>query len=297
MSNNHDSVSGLLNAAGRIPLLTHDEEIMLSRRVQAMQALLADNPSGPYSDDERRIIRTGKRAKERMINANLRLVVSIAKKYIRAARHLELGDLIQEGMFGLIRGVEKFDPERGYRLSTYGYWWIRQSITRGISQSERTIRLPVNAIECLGKLRLWLPLFIAEHGRSPTYDECAAYCGVQPTVMRHYMEHTNGVSSLDGAIRGAEDMCILDTVAADTPDAYEAIELEDGAIRLSAWLSHLNEYQQSVITLRHGLNGLPPMSQSEVSKKLGVSRQAIQQAERASIMRLRVQAASMRQTA
>ena len=111
------------------------------------------------------------------------------------------------------------------------------------------------------------------------------------------MEHTNGVSSLDGAIRGAEDMCILDTVAADSPDAYEELEILEGISKIGGWLTHLNEYQQSVITLRHGLNGLPPMSQLEVSKKLGVPRQAIQQAERASIMRLRVQAASMRQTA
>ena len=294
MSNDRDAISWFLNQAGRHPLLTASQELTLGRTVQDWMAIRDIKDPTPA---QKAIARQGQRAKRKMFNANLRLVVSLAKRYLPATRSLDLSDLIQEGCLGLDRAIEKFDPSRGYKFSTYSYWWIRQSITRGISQSDRTIRLPVNAIECLGKLRLWLPLFIAEHGRSPTYDECAAYCGVQPTVMRHYMEHTNGVSSLDGAIRGAEDMCILDTVAADSPDAYEELEILEGISKVGGWLTHLNEYQQNVITLRHGLNGLPPMSQSEVSKKLGVSRQAIQQAERASIMRLRVQAASMRQIA
>jgi len=297
MRTDTDSVSGFLNAAGKIPLLTNSEEILLGRRVQAMQSLLTDNPTGPYDKEEQRILRTGRRARERMITANMRLVVSIAKRYARIARHLELSDLIQEGMIGLARGVERFDPERGYKASTLLFWWIRQSINRSLSQNERTIRLPVNGIECLAKLRLWLPLFMAEHGRPPTYDECAAYCDVQPTVMRHYMEHANGVTSLDNSIRGAEDMCILDTVIADTPDAYEAIELEDGAIRLGDWLAQLTEYQQEVIALRHGLNGQQPMSQAQVSKELGVSRQAIGQTERASMLRLRMYANGARKAA
>ena len=182
-----DGVQDFLNQAGKIPLLTHSEEILLGRSVQAMQALLAENPQGPYAKDESLVLRRGKRAKERMVTANLRLVVSIAKRYLRVAQHLGFDDLIQEGMFGLIRGVEKFDPERGYRGSTYFYWWIRQSISRAISQQDRIIRLPVNAIDCLNKLRLWMPQFFREHGRMPSPQECADHVEVTLPVMRHYL--------------------------------------------------------------------------------------------------------------
>ena len=144
---------------------------------------------------------------------------------------------------------------------------------------------------------MWAPGFAAEHGRVPTFAECAEHCGIQPHIMRGYMEHTNGVTSLDGALRGAEDMSILDTVAADMPDAYEDLEIADGLTKVTGWMSGLSEYQHDVITLRYGLNGQLPKSQSDVGKELGISRQAIQQTERAAMLRLRLTANKTRTAA
>ena len=294
MAIDRDAIGWFLNQAGRIPLLTHEEELLHGRAIQDWIAIRDHADPTPA---QRRVIRRGQRSYERMFNANLRLVVNVAKKYTRIARHLDLSDLVQEGSIGLARAVEKFDPSRGYKFSTYAYWWIRQGISRGISQTDRTIRLPVNAIECLNRIRMWAPGFAAEHGRVPTFAECAEYCGIQPHIMRGYMEHTNGVTSLDGALRGAEDMSILDTVAADMPDAYEDLEIADGLTKVTGWMSGLSEYQHDVITLRYGLNGQLPKSQSDVGRELGISRQAIQQTERAAMLRLRLTANKTRQAA
>ena len=164
-----DSVRAYLRDIGRIPLLEHDEEIMLGRQVQRLMELekireelkvelgqeiddrtLCDNTSNDWKE-LRRELREGKKAKEKMVTANLRLVVSVAKKYTK--RNMELLDIIQEGTIGLVRGVEKFDPHRGYKFSTYAYWWIRQGITRAIAEKSRAIRLPIHVTENLNKLK------------------------------------------------------------------------------------------------------------------------------------------------
>ena len=287
-----DSLQIFLNEAGKIPLLTHDEEILLGRRVQARQRLLAGNPKGPYSADERRVLRTGERAKDRMVNANLRLVVSIAKRYLHIARHLGLDDLVQEGMFGLIRGVEKFDPERGYRFSTYAYWWIRQSIARAISQQDRVIRLPVNAIEVLNRLRTWMPEFFRQHGRLPTPEECAEREGVSAPVIRSYLQHLSGAISLDGVCRPGDEEAssLLDMIACDADGPMEALAIDDGITRVQSWMAELTEQQQQVVRLRFGLDGAQPLSQAATSQALGTTRQAVQQVEHRSIRRMRLQA-------
>jgi RNA polymerase primary sigma factor len=286
-----DSIQDFLNAAGKIPLLTHDEEIILGRRVRAMQSLLDDNPSGPYDHSAKRILRVGKRAKDRMITGNLRLVVNVAKRYLHIARHLELSDLVQEGMFGLVRGVEKFDPERGYKFSTYAYWWIRQGIARAISQQDRTIRLPVNAIDCLNKLRLWMPQFFRDHGRMPSPEECAEHVGISPPVMRHYLQHLVGTISLDQQCRNGDDASnILDMVASSDTSPMEALEISDGIQAVGSWLGDLSEHQAAVMSCRFGLDGNGPRTQKSTSLELGVSRQAVQQAEQRSLRKMQLRA-------
>ena len=286
-----DSIQDFLNAAGKIPLLTHDEEILLGRRVRAMQSLLDNNPNGPYDHDARRILRLGKRAKDRMITGNLRLVVNVAKRYLHIARHLELSDLVQEGMFGLVRGVEKFDPERGYKFSTYAYWWIRQGIARAISQQDRAIRLPVNAIDCLNKLRVWMPQFFRENGRMPSHEECAEHVGISPPVMRHYLQHMVGTVSLDQQCRNDEDASnIIDMVASSDTSPMEALEISDGIEAVGGWLDDLTEQQAAVIACRFGLDGREARTQKGTSVELGVTRQAVQQLEHRSLRKMKLRA-------
>ncbi|MFZ9946830.1 MAG: sigma-70 family RNA polymerase sigma factor, partial [Vulcanococcus sp.] len=146
-----DPISWYLSTIGRVPLLTPAEEIELGNQVQAMMRLTEEEPESGYTDQQKKTIRVGRRSKERMMKANLRLVVSVAKKY--QGKGLELLDLIQEGSLGLERAVEKFDPTRGYKFSTYAFWWIRQSMTRAIACQSRTIRLPVHLSERLTAIR------------------------------------------------------------------------------------------------------------------------------------------------
>ena len=152
-----DSVRSYLRDIGRIPLLEHDEEILLGRQVQRLMEIQAVEEEdkatalGITEKELRKQIRAGERAKDKMVTANLRLVVSVAKKYTK--RNMELLDIIQEGTIGLVRGVEKFDPGRGYKFSTYAYWWIRQGTTRAIAEKSRTIRLPIHVTENLNKLK------------------------------------------------------------------------------------------------------------------------------------------------
>jgi RNA polymerase sigma factor (sigma-70 family) len=290
-SDERSGVAWFLDQAGRIPLLTHEEEIILGRSIQAMMGLLRDKPDGPYDADEKRILRSGKRAKDRFVNANLRLVVNVAKKYLVAVRNLELSDLIQEGMFGLIRGVEKFDPERGYKASTYCYWWIRQGVSRAISQQDRCIRLPINAIECLNKVRNWAPVFLEEHGRAPSFEECAEHCGVTPIVMRRYLMHSTGVGSLDQTARNDEHSSeLIDLVVGTEASPMDVMELDDGMEKVQTWMSRLTDKESTIITLMYGLDGEGDRVGREVSEALGCSRQAVQQAAKKAMNRMRLQA-------
>jgi len=184
-----DLVRSYLRDIGRVPLLTHEQEITLGRQVQELVAIeelelelesrLGRKPSqaelataaGLSAPLLKRRLQAGRRAKERMVAANLRLVVSVAKKYTK--RNMELLDLIQEGTIGLVRGVEKFDPTRGYKFSTYAYWWIRQGITRAIAEKSRTIRLPIHITETLNKLKKGQRELSQLLGRTPTLSELA----------------------------------------------------------------------------------------------------------------------------
>jgi RNA polymerase sigma factor (sigma-70 family) len=286
------SIDHILNHAGRIPLLTAEEEILLGRRVQALMRLLEDNPDGPYTPAEQRTLRLGKRAKDRMVSANIRLVIHVAKKYIHRIQTLTLADLIQEGSIGLIRGVEKFDPERGYKGSTYFYWWVRQGISRAITRDDRVIRLPISAIEALNKLRGFIPAFVQEHGRQPSYAECAEHCEIAEQTMREYIKHSAPATSLDQRVNSNDDASMLiDLIAAEAEDP-----LADGfwEVRhhLKPVMASLTPEHEEVIQLRFFSRPDTVMSYKLMSEQLGLSRQAIQQREQRALRAMRTRMAT-----
>jgi RNA polymerase sigma factor (sigma-70 family) len=284
------AIDHILNHAGRIPLLTAEEEILLGRRVQTLMRLLEDKPDGPYTLAEQRTLRLGKRAKDRMVSANIRLVIHVAKKYIHRISTLTLADLIQEGSIGLIRGVEKFDPERGYKGSTYFYWWVRQGISRAITRDDRVIRLPISAVEALNKLRGFVPAFVQEHGRQPSYAECAEHCEIAEHTMRDYIKHSHPATSLDQRANSNDDSSMLiDLIAAEAEDP-----LADGfwEVRhhLKPVMASLPPEQEEVVQLRFFSQPDTVMSYKLMAEQLGVSRQALQQREKKAlrVMRLRM---------
>ena len=216
MSNSSHS----LDKIAKHPLLSASEEIHHARAVQAMQKLLEFKPTGPYTKEERSILRFGKRSKERMIISNMRWVFTLARKYLPVVKSLTYEDLVQEGTIGLIRGVERFDPERGYRFTTYAYWWIRQAINKGL-MADRMIRLPSNAIDCQRKIWDCRDHFLEHHQRSPSIEEIATYCGFTVDAVKLYISHSLDAYSLDQkvSLNGNEVSSISDLIACnrDTP--------------------------------------------------------------------------------
>ena len=285
------TIDYILSAAGKVPLLTAEEEILLGRRVQALMQVLEDKPDGPYTPAEQRTLRLGKRAKERMVSANIRLVVHVAKKYAHRIQTLTLADLIQEGSIGLIRGVEKFDPERGYKFSTFGYWWVRQGISRAITRDDRVIRLPIAAVEALNKLRGFVPAFVQEHGRQPSYAECAKHCEIAESTMRDYIKHSYPATSLDQRANSNDDASLLiDLIAAEAEDPLAD---DFWAVRhyLKPVMASLPPEQEEVIQLRFFSQPDTVMSYKLMSERLGLSRQAVQQRQQRALLAMRLRMA------
>ena len=193
-----------MNAAGRFPLLTAEEELIYSRQIQRWLQWDDIDPA-LLTAQQRRDIKTGKRAYKRFFNANLRLVITLSKKLSWSCRFLSLEDLFSEGCLGLATGIKKFDPERGYKFSTYAYWWIWQSLTRAISTQERTIKLPVDFADVYTKCQKFIIDTLQQTSKRPSIEECAAHCNVTIERMELLMQHARGVASLETQVRNNED--------------------------------------------------------------------------------------------
>jgi RNA polymerase primary sigma factor len=281
-----DPVSWYLATIGREPLLTPAEEIELGNQVQAMMALLEQGNEEPTTQ-ERKLLRIGQRAKQRMMKANLRLVVSVAKKY--QGKGLELLDLIQEGSLGLERAVEKFDPTRGYKFSTYAFWWIRQSMTRAIACQSRTIRLPVHLSERLTAIRKVSLDLAHKLGAMPSRREIAEAMAMPLEELDSLLRQALTTSSLDAPVNGDEGRSFLGDLIADSADEEPLERVERGIHQeqLGRWLSHLSEQERQVLQLRFGLDGEERHTLAEIGRQLEVSRERVRQVELKALRKLR----------
>ena len=286
-----DPVSWYLATIGRIPLLTPAEEIELGNQVQAMMAFTEDGTKtfeeAELNGKDRRMLRIGRRAKERMMKANLRLVVSVAKKY--QGKGLELLDLIQEGSLGLERAVEKFDPTRGYKFSTYAFWLIRQSMTRAIACQSRTIRLPVHLSERLTTIRKVSLDLAHKLGAMPSRIEIAEAMDISMEELDSLLRQALTTSSLDAPVNGEEGRSFLGDLIADS-SLEEPLDLVEQRIhheQLGRWLSHLSEQEQHVLKMRFGLEGQERHTLAEIGRLMEVSRERVRQVELKALRKLR----------
>ena len=286
-----DPVSWYLATIGRIPLLTPAEEIELGNQVQTMMQLTEDGSrdfdESQLTTQQRRSIRIGRRAKERMMKANLRLVVSVAKKY--QGKGLELLDLIQEGSLGLERAVEKFDPTRGYKFSTYAFWWIRQSMTRAIACQSRTIRLPVHLSERLTTIRKVSLDLAHKLGAMPSRVEIAEAMDIPLDELDSLLRQALTTSSLDAPVNGEEGRSFLGDLIADSSleEPLDMVEQRIHHEQLGRWLSHLSEQEQHVLRLRFGLEGNERPTLAEIGRLMEVSRERVRQVELKALRKLR----------
>lgn len=297
-----DLVRSYLKEISRVPLLTQEQEIFYGAQVQAMVSLLAEKETlvqqiqreptpqewalqaAKSESDLSETLQRGQRAKHKMIAANLRLVVAIAKKYQK--RGLELMDLIQEGSVGLQRAVEKFDPTRGYRLSTYTHWWIRQAITRAIAQKSRTIRLPSHVTEKLNKIKKAQRQLSQQIGRTPTLVEVATEVKLPASKVQQYLKWMQQPISLNLLV-GEEQDSELAKLLEDsgiTPEEYVMQSAVSGELELL--LAQLTPRHRQVLVMRFGLEDGEPMSLAQISDRLHLTSERVRQIEKIALKEL-----------
>jgi RNA polymerase nonessential primary-like sigma factor len=284
-SSSPDSIRAYLKEIGRTPMLSREEELTEARKVQRyMQLLDAQGDQGVNPENER-IIQEGRRAKAHMIQANLRLVVSVAKKYMN--RGLDLMDLIQEGNLGLEHGVEKFDPTKGYRFSTYAYQWIRQNITRGINNQGRTIRLPIHITEKLNALQNASRQLSQAKGRTATVEELAAAVGNSPEEIRKLLGQSRHPISLDIKVGQEKETALSDLIESEgqSPEDQATRTLLQDA--LDILLAELTSRERTVIELRFGLIAGQPKTLPEIGQALNISRERVRRIETRAMQKLR----------
>ena len=304
-----DTIDWYLESIGRVPLLTADQEITLGRQVQEWMALkehlenqgkdeqlslLTTQVQFDHSEltekEQKRIMRNGRRAFDRMYSANLRLVVSVAKKYLSMAVNLDMSDLIQEGNVGLARAVEKFDPSLGYKFSTYSYWWIRQGITRAISQYDHTIRLPIHAYEKVGKIRVFSRDYQKQFGYLPSTKIICENFKLKPADLDRMMMIAAGCVSLHSTANGGnspEHSMLLDIIPAPEQDEqpFDCIEkqqVEEVLPKIKEQMTEMEGkvFEAAFFTQRHE-------SRAQIARDLGITGERARQHEKHSVQRFK----------
>ena len=291
-----DSVHTYLKSIGRTSLLTAEQEVDLAKRIEAglfaehkLETMALEGRAGlddNYRRDLELIAEDGRRAKAHMLEANLRLVVSVAKKY--SDRGLSLLDVVQEGNLGLIRAVEKFDYTKGYKFSTYAMWWIRQAIQRGFADSARTIRLPVHVLEMLSKLSRVERDMHQRLGREPTPEELAVELDRTPDQIEELLRTSRQPISLDSTIGEDGETSIGDLIEdIDAPEASELVDRQLLADQLRHALDALTPREATIMAMRFGLYDGNPHTLDEIGRALGLTRERIRQLEKQSLSKLR----------
>lgn len=277
-----DAIQSYLNEIGKYPLLTKAQEISLGTQIQRWLAI-EDKDESEYTKEEKIIARTGRRAKEKFVNCNLRLVVNIAKKYVRHCKTLDLMDLIQEGNLGLVRAVEKFDPKRGYAMSTYAYWWIRQSIQRSLQSSDAAIRLPVNVSDSIYKIKRAKEEIFKQTGLEPTIQEISEKLSMSPDEIKSIVDVPIISASLDKAVGTRnETSAILDMISDENnQNTMEELEVRISIERaMMAIDTYLDDQARYVVLARQQT---PPVPWRKLAQKTGVSKEKLQAIEKKSL--------------
>jgi RNA polymerase sigma factor RpoD-like protein len=286
-----DLVRSYLNEIGKVSLLSAVEEVELSKRIEAglyAGHLLATSKRLPVARrrELQALAADGESAKDLLLRANLRLVVSLAKRY--TGRGMPFLDLIQEGNLGLIRAVEKFDYTKGFKFSTYATWWIRQAISRAMADQSRTIRLPVHLVEQINKMQRMRRELGQTLGRDATDEELAAELDIEVDRLAELVDHARDLVSLDQTVGSEEDSALGDFIAdAEATKPTEAVEFELMRRQLSEVLSSLEPREAAVVRLRYGLADGNPHTLDDIAKKFNLSRERIRQIERETMTKLR----------
>ncbi len=292
-----------LQDIGRVDLLTPEQELTLARQVQRREQLLRAEPTRPEGGPEEehlkewasrsglsvaelgQALHQGRRARERMIQANLRLVVAVAKKYLRHG--MELLDLVQEGTLGLERAVERFDPTRGFRFSTYAYWWIRQGMSRALATQSRAIRLPVHVTERLQRIRRAQQRLLEQLGRPPTLAEVARASELEEEVVRLTLRQVPRPISLDVRVGKGQETELGDLLEDPHATPEQVLAREQLHHDLEALLEELNGREAAVLRQRYGLEDDHPRTLGEIGEALHLSRERVRQIESRALMKLR----------
>lgn len=279
------STDWILHQSHRYPLLTAEQEIHYARQV--IKWLPLRDKEEP-NKKERLLIKEGRQAYEQLYLCNIRLVVHIAGRYHAVRGCLTMDDLVQEGLVGLDAAICKFDPTLGYKFSTYGYWWIRQSITRYLTRYSRVIHLPCGAADHMRKAKEYMRQYNLKHGKMPPLSEVADHCKIQVETLRGYLSHSAGIASMDQCVPGHDDITYTDVVADKQQSEKPSEDIEGIKTLVAIAIEELSDVQRWIIQERYYCDSKNPATYNQLGKQIGLSRESVRIMHDDALAKLRI---------